>query len=184
MPKRLPLQICLQDRCDPMKTARQALMFDWGGTLMRDFPEYRGPMVDWPEIACLPAARETLAALHADWIIALATNAADSNEDQIWAALARGSLKPFIDMVFCYRRLGVKKPEPAYFQAALQQLDLPPAAGVMVGDDFGVDITGALRSGLRAVWLNEESGEDRHGPGYTTIHSLVELPDALIGLSK
>ena len=88
--------------CKAMKTARQALLFDWGNTLMRDFPEYHGPMANWPEIACLPNARETLAVLHADWLIGLATNAADSNEDQIWAALARGGLEPFVDQVFCF----------------------------------------------------------------------------------
>ena len=162
-----------------MLTASRALLFDWGGTLMRDFPEYTGPMADWEQIVCLPNALETLSDLYAGWMIGLATNAADSNETQIWSALNRAGLGAFIDRVYCYHSLSVKKPDPAYFQAVLDRLSLPAESVVMVGDDFDADVCGALQSSLRAVWLNEKTGEFRDGPGYTTIHNLAELPDAL-----
>jgi HAD superfamily hydrolase (TIGR01493 family) len=166
-----------------MLTARQGLLFDWGDTLMRNFPEYSGAMVGWPRVARLPHAARTLAMLYPDWIIALATNAADSSEDQIRAALNRVGLEAMIDHVFCYRQLGVQKPDPAYFRAALKRLNLPPGSAIMVGDDFNVDVRGALQCGLRAVWLNEKSGQTHSGPGFTTVHSLAELPDALIRLA-
>lgn len=150
---------------------------------MRNFPEYTGAMVDWPKVACLPHAAQTLAALYPDWIIALATNAADSSEDQIRAALKRVGLEAMIDQVFCYQQLGTQKPDPVYFQAALKRLNLPAGSAVMVGDDFKVDVSGALQSGLRAVWLNEKNGQVRSGPGFTTIHSLAELPNALTSLN-
>jgi hypothetical protein len=31
--------------------------------------------------------------------------------------------------------------------------------------------------------LNEKSGQIHSGPGFTTVHSLAELPDALIRLA-
>jgi FMN phosphatase YigB (HAD superfamily) len=162
-----------------MLTASRGLLFDWGGTLMRNFPEYAGPMADWPRVACLPYAAETLGKLYPNWIIALATNAADSSEDQIWPALSRAGLESLIDQIICYRQLGVLKPDPAYFRAALQRINLSAGSVVMVGDDFNIDVRGALQFGLRAVWLNEKNGLVDDGPGFTTIHSLAELPNAL-----
>ncbi len=164
-----------------MRTAARALLFDWGGTLMVDFPQYAGPMASWPEVAPLPYARETLQALYTDWIICLATNAADSDETQIWAALERAGLRPWIDHVFCYRTLGVKKPDLAYYQAVLDRLGLEPDAAVMVGDDFASDVGGALQAGLRAVWFQPRADETHPGPGYTTIHDLAALPEVLTG---
>lgn len=155
------------------------VLFDWGDTLMRVFPEYDGPMVTWPRLEAMPGALETLAALPADWSLALATNAQESQEAQIWAALERVGLAVYLQRVFCYRRLGARKPDPAYFQAVLAELQVPGNQIWMVGDDFNVDVLGAVRSGLHGVWLNLRSIETRQGPGYTTIHAFEQLPQAL-----
>ncbi len=45
----------------------------------------------------------------------------------------------------------IGKPEPALFEAALRDLDLPAEQVVMVGDDVEVDVRGAQRVGLRGV---------------------------------
>ena len=42
------------------------------------------------------------------------------------------------------------------FQAACRALDLPAAAIAHVGDDPLMDVVGARRAGLFAVWLNRE----------------------------
>jgi len=49
----------------------------------------------------------------------------------------------------------------------------------LVGDDFEVDVMGANRCSIRAVWLNERSDETRVGEMYRTIHDLRDLPRAL-----
>ncbi|NLE77029.1 MAG: HAD family hydrolase, partial [Chloroflexi bacterium] len=41
----------------------QAILFDWGDTLMQDFPQFPGPMAQWPRVAAMPGALEALAAL-------------------------------------------------------------------------------------------------------------------------
>ena len=162
------------------------LLFDWGDTLMRDLPQFSGPMAGWPRVEALPGAAETLQALAGEWRIALATNAADSDEAQIRQALQRGGLDAWIEQVYCFKRLGVKKPAPEFFAAILadaaQLGGAPPGRVVMVGDSFAGDVQGALSSGLQAVWLNTRSAEQRAGPGYTTIHLLAELPAALQSL--
>ncbi len=55
--------------------------------------------------------------------------------------------------------VGVAKPDPAIFRAAVAALETDPAGAVYVGDRWDVDVLGARGAGLAAVWL------DRRGPG-------------------
>jgi 2-haloalkanoic acid dehalogenase type II len=56
---------------------------------------------------------------------------------------------------------GSAKPDPAIFLAACAALDVAPEDAVYVGDDILLDVQGAQRAGLRAVWLNR-TGSTRH----------------------
>lgn len=58
-------------------------------------------------------------------------------------------------------QLGTSKPDAAIFHAACAQLGVAPAEAVYVGDDILLDVRGAQRAGLRAVWLNR-TGSDAH----------------------
>ena len=169
-----------------MKTRSYAgcVLFDWGDTLMRVYPQYAGPMAGWPQVEALPYAREALEALHPNWLLALATNAADSDETEIREALARVELDTWIDRVYGFRRIGHRKPTPAFFEWILEDLDLPPSRAIMVGDDLDSDIIGALANGLGAVWNNEYNAAVRNDVRLRKIHSLKELPGAIEDITK
>jgi len=49
------------------------------------------------------------------------------------------------------RATAIGKPEPLFFQAALEAIGVAPAEAIMVGDDIETDIGGAQRAGLRGV---------------------------------
>ena len=51
------------------------------------------------------------------------------------------------------RALGIAKPEPEIFHAAAAALDVQPAELLHVGDDYHLDIVGALNAGLQAAWV-------------------------------
>lgn len=53
---------------------------------------------------------------------------------------------------------GSAKPDPAIFLAACAALGVAPAEAVYVGDDLRLDVEGAQRAGLRAVWMNRGGG--------------------------
>lgn len=53
--------------------------------------------------------------------------------------------------------LGVAKPDPRIFVAALERLGLEPDRVLHVGDDAALDVEGARAAGLQAAWIN------RHG---------------------
>lgn len=161
----------------------RCILLDWGNTLMRDFPQYPGPMHKWPRVAVLPHVAETLAALHPDWTLAVATNAGSSDEAIIRKALARGEIDHLIDRVYCFRKIGFRKPEPGFYAFILQDLGLPAERVVMVGDHFIADVLGANTCGIRAVWFNEFRQETPSGELYRTIRSFDELPGALEDLA-
>jgi FMN phosphatase YigB (HAD superfamily) len=155
------------------------ILFDWGDTLMRDFKEFHGPMKDWPRLEAVPGAAEMLAALHPIWILALATNANDSGEMDIRAALQRVNLDQMLDKVYCFKKIGHRKPSAAFYQYILDDLKLAPTSICMVGDNFETDVLGANASGIRAIWFNAHSLEVREDDFQRTIHDLRLLPVCL-----
>lgn len=68
--------------------------------------------------------------------------------------------------------LGVAKPDAAIFLAACEELGVAPEDAVYVGDDVLLDVQGAQRAGLRAVWMNR-TGSAKH-----LEHEVV--PDAMV----
>jgi putative hydrolase of the HAD superfamily len=159
----------------PLQRENRCILFDWGDTLMHVFPEYDGPMVAWPKVEAMPHAEEVLSELHSRSLLAAATNAADSDEAEIRAALERVGLAKHIDRIYCYRRLGHKKPSKEYFKAILADLGLEPDQVIMVGDDFDADVIGANNSGLRAIWYNPRTSQERESEMYQTVHDLRRL---------
>lgn len=155
------------------------VLFDWGGTLMVD-SGLPGPVADWPEVAEVAGASQVLAELSARCWLALATNAAQSDEVDIRRALARVGLDGYIEAIYCARGLGLEKPDPAFFTAVLRDQGVGPERAVMVGDSFEGDIRGALAAGLKAVWLAPgRRHAEAEAPDLVVIESLGELPGAL-----
>lgn len=157
----------------------KCILFDWGDTLMRDIPAYDGPMYQWPQVEAVPGALESISQIRAERILAVATNALESSEDEIRKALARVNLDRFFDKIYCYHNVGAMKPTPFFFDFILNDLRLGAADTLMVGDDFQRDIMGAVKRGIFGFWLNRQSSERRVGRLYDTIYNLEDLPSAV-----
>jgi len=75
---------------------------------------------------------------------------------------------------------GRAKPDPAIFHAACDALKIRPAEAIYVGDDPLLDVVGAQKAGLRAVWMKRNGlGPDRPLPEGVrpdaTCSDLIEL---------
>jgi HAD superfamily hydrolase (TIGR01509 family) len=160
----------------------QYLLVDWGDTVMRELPGQPGPMETWPRVEAVAGAREALLELQPSFGIALATNAAESDEAEIRRALERCALSALFARVFSARDLGEHKPEPAFFRAILADLELAPSSVFMIGDSLETDALGANGVGIPAVWLNRRTHEVRSGPLLRTVHSWSEVAEALASL--
>jgi HAD superfamily hydrolase (TIGR01509 family) len=160
----------------------ELIVFDWGDTVMRDMPEYGGPMVEWPHVEAMPGIAAALHALKPAYQLALATNAAVSGAERVRGALARVGLEQWFDVVLTASELGVCKPDPAFFDALLAESGCLPHHAVMVGDNFRTDIVGAKLASLWAVWYNPTHADppaDAVPQPDAVIHTLDDLPAAI-----
>jgi HAD superfamily hydrolase (TIGR01549 family) len=74
-----------------------------------------------------------------------------------------GSL-PYFGATIFSSEAGVRKPHPAIFRAALEELRVSPEEAVFVGDSLIADVWGAQALGMRAVLSHQYRQEDPRGP--------------------
>ncbi len=132
-------------------------LFDWGDTLMIDFPNVAGKMCNWKTVEAVCGAKETLATLSKNARIYVATGAADSTELDIKRAFERVGLSQFISGYFCKANLGVSKGSAEFLESIIAKLGVPKANIAMVGDNFEKDIKPAIAVGIQAFWFTSEN---------------------------
>ena len=134
-------------------------LFDWGDTLMVDFPGVIGKMCDWEVVKAISGAKEVLEVLSKHSKIYVATGAADSTELEIKLSFERVGLSQFISGYFCKANLGLSKGSPEFLEAILAKLNTPATNVAMVGDNFEKDIKPAITVGIKPIWFTQNNIE-------------------------
>ena len=134
-------------------------LFDWGDTLMVDFPNVAGKMCDWEIVEAVSGAKEALEALSKHSQVYIATGAADSTELEIKRAFERVGLSQFITGYFCKANLGLSKGTPEFLNAILEKLKISSINVAMVGDNFEKDIKPAISAGIQPFWFTNSDIE-------------------------
>lgn len=93
-------------------------------------------------------------------------------------ALSQRGLAEYLDVQLCSADVGVAKPHPAIFHAALAALAVAAEHAVYVGDRLGPDVAGAQRVGMRGV-LIEVAHRVEHDPQINPDARIKELPELL-----
>ena len=151
------------------------VLFDWGDTVMRDYPERTNPMVEWDSVEVIEGIADVLAYLHSTGRrIILATSAAISDEGQIRGALARGGLDSYFSRIYCFKNTQLPKGEE-FYRYILNDLPLAASDALMVGDGFEKDIQIPNALGIFAVWFNPKSVKVRRDELHFTVHSMSQL---------
>ena len=156
------------------KNACKIYLFDWGDTLMVDFPEQEGSMCEWKEVQACLGAKEALEYLSKEYKIYIATGAGVSTQSQIKKAFDRVELSHYIDGYFCKNNVGLEKGTPEFLKAILVRLHVKPEEVIMVGDKLDKDIKPALALGMNGVWLSDEV-VTHTPPNLRIIKTLYEL---------
>ena len=91
-------------------------------------------------------------------------------------------LTPYLDFAVGSQEVGIEKPHPPIFMAALNKLNTAPEECLHVGDQVRSDVFGAQGVGMKAV-LIDRSGFGADGAACLTISSLSELWDPVDGLA-
>jgi putative hydrolase of the HAD superfamily len=102
---------------------------------------------------CDPLTRTVLSALAESRImVGLASNY-DSRLPSVLAG--KSDLAP-LQTVCISSEIGWRKPSTEFFDAVCRSVAMRPANILFVGDDFENDMEGALKAGMRGVWLEPE----------------------------
>jgi HAD superfamily hydrolase (TIGR01509 family) len=100
-----------------------------------------------------------------------------SNSDgRVEQALAAAGLRKYFDVVVDSALVGVEKPDPRIFQAALKALSVKPEEALYVGDLYQVDVVGARAAGIEAILLGDAAAP----ADCRQARSLEELVDQLL----
>lgn len=113
----------------------------------------------------------------------LISNAADDANTQTLIDKAR--IREYVEVALSSAYVGVRKPNPKIFQAALEWMNITADRAVMVGDTLGADILGAKNAGIFAIWLTRRANTPANRSHRDTIipdetlSVLSELPELL-----
>jgi putative hydrolase of the HAD superfamily len=151
--------------------------------------------------AGVPAARmdevaRTLQRLHQEWHLwcrtmpgtraaldrlraaGLRLGVVSNSDGRVEEALAAAGIRDRFDVILDSALVGVEKPDPAIFRAALTTLGVAPEEALHVGDLYDVDVVGARAAGIEAILLVPAAAAP--GPECRRVESLVALADDLL----
>lgn len=77
-------------------------------------------------------------------------------DSRLYQVLKVLDLAPFFSSVTLSTEVGVAKPDPQIFQAALAKHPVAPGRAWHIGDSFTEDYRGARAAGLTGIWLKRE----------------------------
>jgi putative hydrolase of the HAD superfamily len=60
----------------------------------------------------------------------------------------------YFDMTLASGEVGISKPEPGIFYAAMSTIEATPESSLYIGDNYWADVVGARRAGLAPVLLD------------------------------
>lgn len=130
----------------------------------------------------MPGCRELLdwLAQHRDkYTLAVITNGFSEAQQP---KMKTSGIDRFFDFFFLSEDLGVMKPDRRFFEAALSKMGVGPEDCLVIGDDYKVDIEGAMKVGIPQVWYNPKSSplpEGATSPTFEIRHlaEMIELLD-------
>lgn len=159
----------------------KAILFDWGDTLMRVFPQFHGAMKDWPKVTAIPGIQDACEDLVKNYRLYIATNASESGPNAVYEALSRVELNKYFSGIFTAHDLGCTKLSASFYDQILADLSYSPEEVLMMGDDHQVDVTVPAKLGIRSIWfIPDGSKHTRFIPIQSgEVHSMEELPEII-----
>ena len=122
-----------------------------------------------------PYALEILEYLHPKYQMHIITNGFQEVQN---IKLETSGMDQYFSTLITSEKAGVKKPDPAIFEYALDKTGANPGNSLMIGDDYEVDILGADHVGMDQVFFDPEHQSTVNGSTYK-ISSLAELKEIL-----
>lgn len=140
-----------------------------------DFKSYWNDHL-WEYTVAFEGAEETLRILQNDYLLGVITNGPSYGQRK---KLEKSGLAPYFkeEHVIVSGDFHYHKPDARLFEEAAKRLGVKMEECVFVGDIFTNDVYGALKSGMKAVWI--WSSKRECSIDIPIIHDIRELPEVL-----
>ncbi|MEM2104111.1 MAG: HAD family hydrolase [Candidatus Bathyarchaeia archaeon] len=99
-------------------------------------------------------ASATLKKLHGKYKLGIVSNFAIPECAK--SLLEKFQLKEYFDIITVSAEVNKRKPSPEIFRQALSSIEVDPSKAVFVGDTLDIDVDGAKKAGVKAIWLIRE----------------------------
>lgn len=162
----------------------KALIFDWGNTIMRDFPEIDEPMYLWKHVELIPSIKPALEYLSVRYICCIATNAGCSDTQAMIKALKRCDADKYFKFFYSSNDLAYSKPKKKFFTSIMKNINHLPEECIMIGNDYEKDIYEAKNSGMKTVFFNEKNLKGDFSNADFIINSMNKLIKTLVNFEK
>lgn len=162
----------------------KAIVFDWGDTLMKDFSEYAGPMVDWEYVEIIDGVSKSLHIVSQSYICCVASNAGASNSELLGMALKRVDIQQYFQYLFTSRELGFSKPSLDFFNKIVQTLGITPQECIMIGNDYNKDIIPAKKIGMQTILFSQVSKDSNLNYTDYVMNSMENLHEIILEIEK
>lgn len=104
----------------------------------------------------MPGAFEVIQDLADHFPLYILTNGFD---DIQYVKIEGAGMRSFFQEIITSQQVGTKKPNPLFYEYALERAGIQPGEALMIGDHVEADVRGALNAGIPAIHYNPFSVE-------------------------
>jgi putative hydrolase of the HAD superfamily len=101
------------------------------------------------------------------------------SQETLRQELSAHGLDTYFELILASADIGLRKPHPRIFAAALGRAGVPAERAWYVGNTIRYDVRGAAAAGLRPVWYNKKEERGDLPPGTVEIRSWQEFPSLI-----
>ena len=124
----------------------------------------------------IPGAGEIVKKLSKAYTLYIITNGFDDIQH---TKVKYCGLEDYFEDIITSERAQVQKPDPTIFHFAMDLAMVDKSCSLMIGDNIGSDIVGAISAGIDQVYFNPENHTNGVKPTYEITH-LDQLADILL----
>jgi len=93
--------------------------------------------------------------------------------------LRNSKLETFFQNLITSEEAGAQKPSPKTYKYALDRINASADECIFIGDDYEIDVVGALNVGIDSIFFNRKNEDTIDKPATFTVNSLLEIKNIL-----
>jgi putative hydrolase of the HAD superfamily len=115
---------------------------------------------------------ETLEYLYDKYKLAIITNGSSYMQNK---KIDKLGIRKYFKEIIISNDVGIKKPEKAIFVLCCNRLNVDPSEALYIGDNYEIDIIGAIEAGLNAIWINKFNLKNNYEHSINALETIIKI---------